>query len=117
MGELKTMFMMALPRKVDPDDLAGSSSNNALFTSVCLPVGEGDRQKRMESTELAFDDLKSKGYVAGVQILQKAVLAAPNFLRQRLNAYGISLHTLFMTNVPAPTEAVTWPAEGGQVIS
>lgn len=116
--EFKSMFMMALPRPLDENNLADSLANNILFASCALPIGDRTASGRLEKTIQTFNNLKSKSYMAGLAGFTNFVKsAAPTSVLRKAASETFSKHTLLVTNVPATMCPITIPdAPGGQVV-
>lgn len=108
--EFKAMFMIALPRPFDPNDVLSTLTNKALYASCPLPIGESTPLGRLRGTIANFKDLKSKPYVAGMVGISDIVTSvAPKSVMQKIASELFSKHTLLITNVPCATVPVTFP--------
>mmetsp|Transcript_98632 Transcript_98632/g.287706 ORF Transcript_98632/g.287706 Transcript_98632/m.287706 type:complete len:384 (+) Transcript_98632:734-1885(+) len=112
--EFKTMLMMALPRKLNEQDMCSSMCNNILFASCPLPIDTADMDERVRRTVEACVDLKSKAYMTGLIGFTNFVKGvAPLSVLRKAASETFSKHTLLVTNVPSTTVPVTFPKEGG----
>lgn len=115
--EFKSLVMLALPRRIDETDLTKSLVNNILFTSSPLPIDEHTVAGRVRRTVQGCDDLKSKAYMTGLIGFTKFITkVAPQSLLNKAAGETWSKHSLCVTNVPATSCEMTWPAEGGKPV-
>eukprot|EP00931_Biecheleriopsis_adriatica_P044253 TRINITY_DN25296_c0_g1_i1.p1 TRINITY_DN25296_c0_g1~~TRINITY_DN25296_c0_g1_i1.p1 ORF type:complete len:475 (+),score=84.62 TRINITY_DN25296_c0_g1_i1:119-1543(+) len=115
--EFKSLVMIALPRPVDPADPATGLRNAILFSSTQLPLGESSCAKRLRETQHACNDLKSTAYMTGLKWFTNFISGvAPRKLLRTATGESWSKHTLCVTNVPATSVPMTFPAEGGEKV-
>jgi len=116
--DFKSMVMLALPRPVDMNNLAGCLTNKMLFVSCPLPIDEPTALGRLQRTITAFANMKSSAYIAGVAGLTEFVKGvAPTSVLRKTASETFSKHSLLVTNVPTTTVPVTFPKENGEQIS
>lgn len=114
--EFKSIVMIALPRKVNEKHPEESLANKMLFASCPLPIDAQTPAERLERTQEAFDNLKSKAYITGYVSLTNFVQSvAPRAVLKKLASETFSKHSLLVTNVPNATVPVEVPA-GGEVM-
>jgi len=114
--ECKSMVMLALPRDCPAEDPTVALQNKMLFSSVRLPVSERTRAERVKKMMAACDDLKSAAYMMGLTLFTKITSYAPRAFVNKAAGETWSKHTFLVTNVPATSVPMTWPAEGGEVL-
>lgn len=116
--ECKSLVMLALPRKVDENDMCSALCNKILFTSCKLPIDSADMADRVARTVNACNDLKSASYIMGLasctDFLSKC--APKSMLRKAASEY-FSKHTLLVSNMPSTTVPVGFPETGGEQVS
>lgn len=116
--ESKSMFMMALPRKIDEVDMTSALVNKVLFAGMPLPLDEPTAEGRLRRTVKACNDLKSKSYMLGLQCFTNLMTSVtPRSLMRKLCAETFSKHTLLVTALPATDCEMTFPATGGEKVS
>lgn len=115
--ECKSQVMIALPRDIDESDLTSALCNKILFASAPLPIDEPTADERMAKTIEAFGNMKSKAYIAGAVGLQNFLSGiAPRAVLEKAASEIWSKHTMQVTNVPAPSVPMRFPAEGGELV-
>lgn len=115
--ECKSLAMIALPREVDESDLTTALCNKILFATTWLPIDEPTAAGRMARTISGCNDLKSKAYMTGLIGFTRFITnIAPRKLLDKAAGETWSKHTLCVTNVPAPSVPMRFPAEGGEEV-
>lgn len=114
--ECKSFVMIALPRKIDDNDLTSALLNKMLFAPMRIPIEEPSPQGRMARIVAGTNDLKSKAFIGGLKCLTDVVtaIAPKKFVRQTVGE-TFSKQSMLVTNVPATTLPFKFPAEGGEV--
>jgi hypothetical protein len=115
--EFKSMLMIGLPRKIDPDDMAGSIANRHLYASCRLPIDEPSPGGRLEKVVEVCNNLKSPAYMAGLGGFIDTVTAiAPQGVLRKAAAETFSKHSMLVTNVPWTSKPTTVPRVGGEIV-
>ncbi|CAK8994922.1 Putative diacyglycerol O-acyltransferase MT1809 (Putative triacylglycerol synthase MT1809), partial [Durusdinium trenchii] len=114
--ECKCVVMLALPRECDIANPSIALQNKMLFSSVRLPVQEGNRAGRVKKMAAACSDLKSLAYMTGLKLFSNLTSMSPRAFLTKATGETWSKHSFLITNVPCTTGPLTWPAENGEVL-
>merc|ERR1712130_273950 len=75
-------------------------------------------QERLKRTIENFSDLKSAAYMQGLTCMTNMITRClPKNMMRKAASETFSKHSLLVTNVPGPSVPVTFPKEGGEIIT